>query len=192
MIKIGKILADISESTLRFYRQIGVEAVNMPTQWSEDTGATRSMRPLVPATRTGPPGNQIRRWDEAELMRIRARIEAFDLLPVEARLGITGNVLLGLDGRDEDLEVMQANIETAGRAGIGVLTYSFTALRASEGYGALMGGGRGRANLRDFDHDRIKDLPPYDSVGSHSNEVMWDRLEYFSKGTDSHGRKSGC
>ena len=181
MIKIGKILADVSETTLQFFRQMGVEAVNMPTQWNEDAGAGRAMRPLVPPARTGPPSNQIRKWDEEELRRIRARIEAFDLVPSEARLGITGNILLGLDGRDDDLDVLRTNIEIAGRVGIGVLTYSFTALRASEGYGAIMGGGRGGSNLRDFDYDRIKDLPPYDSVGSHSNDVMWDRLTYFLK-----------
>ncbi len=191
MIKMGKILGDVAETTLRFYKQLGVEAVNMPTRWNENSDASGAMRPLVPLAMTGPPRNQIRKWDEEELMRIRARLESFDLIPSEARLGMTGNILLGLDGRDEDLDVLKANIEMAGRVGIGVLTYSFTALRASEGYAARMGGGRGGSHYRDFDFDRIKDLPPYESVGSHSNKVMWDRLTYFLEAVIPTAEKAG-
>ncbi len=191
MIKIGKILGDVAESTLHFFKQIGVEEVSMPTRWNDEASPGSAIRPLVPPPRIGPPSNNIRKWEEAELLRIRDRIVSFDLVPSEARLGISGNILLGLEGRDEDLEVIKANIEMAGRVGIGVLTYSFTALRASEGYAARIGGGRGGSNLRDFDYDRIKGLPPYDSVGSHSNEVMWDRLAYFLEAVIPTAEKAG-
>ena len=80
---------------------------------------------------------------------------------------------------DEDLAVVKANVEAAGRIGLRALTYSFTALRPSEGYGAVMGGGRGGADYRDFDHDRIKDLPPLISVGRHSMAEMWERITCF-------------
>ncbi|MDP6037116.1 MAG: mannonate dehydratase [Candidatus Latescibacteria bacterium] len=176
-IKIGKGIGDISENTLRFYRQIGVDAVTMPTRWHERTGTGE--RKLVPPTQTGPKGSLGRVWDEEEVKRVKERIESFGLTPLVAGLGISGNVLMGKEGRDDDLEVMKANIEIAGRLGLRALNYSFTALRASEGYAAQMGAGRGGADLRDFDHERIVDLPPLESVGQIGMDEMWDNLIYF-------------
>lgn len=178
-IKIGKGLGDVSEATLRFYKQMGVEEVGMPTRYHTRTGATPTTRPLVPATQRGPVGSVGNLWDGAELARIRTRIESFGLVPSMAGLGLSGNIVMGLPGRDEDLSVLRSRIESAGRAGIRVLTYSFTALRASEGYGARDGAGRGGATLRDFDYDRIRDLPPLETVGRHGLDDMWERLTYF-------------
>lgn len=178
-IKIGKGLGDVSETTLRFFKQIGVEDVHMPTRWNEKPGTRPTTRPLVPPTQSGPVGAQGTVWDEDELLRIKARIHDFGLQATVAGLGISGNIVMGKPGRDADLDVVRANIELAGRVGIRVLTYNFTALRASEGYGARYGEGRGGADLRDFDYDRIKDLPPLDSVGCHAMDDMWDRVAYF-------------
>ena len=44
-IKIGKGIGDISEQTLRFYRQIGVDAVGMPTRWRTEPGTGRTQTP---------------------------------------------------------------------------------------------------------------------------------------------------
>ena len=52
-IKIGKGIGDVSEATLRFFKQIGVEDVHMPTRWNERTGSTPTVRPLVPPTQKG-------------------------------------------------------------------------------------------------------------------------------------------
>jgi mannonate dehydratase len=60
-----------------------------------------------------------------------------------------------------------------------VLTYSFTALRASAGYRSLDGEGRGGAHLRAFDYDVVKDLPPIEGVGTHTRDAMWERLSHF-------------
>lgn len=176
-IKIGKGIGDVSEQTLRFYRQIGVEAVSMPTRWRE--GPSAGERRLVPPPQTGPKGAQGRVWDERELQRIAARIAEFDLQPLAARLDISGRVLMGKPGRADDLEIAKANIEIAGRIGLRTLHYSFTALRASEGYAAQRGAGRGGADLRDFDHGRIAHLPPLDSIGRIGMDEMWDNLTCF-------------
>lgn len=178
-IRIGKELGDISDETLRFYKQIGVEEVGMPTRYITQTGAAPTTRPLVPAADTGTRGSQAAVWDEAELVRIKERIESFALKPSMTYLGLSWNILLGRHGRDDDLEKVKASIEIAGRVGLRVLAYVFSALRASEGYGARYGEGRGGADYRDFDYDRIKDLPPLESVGRHSLEEMWERLTYF-------------
>lgn len=178
-IKIGKELGDVAETTLRFMRQIGVEVVGMPTSWNTTPGTRPTTRPLVPATQHGTVGPQPAAWDEEELHRIKAQIEQFGLQAIQANLPLSGNILMGHDGRDADLAVVQRNITLAGKFGLQTLTYNFTALRASEGYGALPSGGRGGAHLRDFDHRRIADLPPLPDVGEHTHQAMWERIEYF-------------
>jgi mannonate dehydratase len=153
----------------------------MPTKWSKQTGKAPGTRLLVPKTQTGPSGKQPDPWDRSELIRIRERIESFGLIPSVAGLPLSGNILLGKEGRDQDLEKVIACIEIAGEIGLEVLTYNFTALRASEGYAARVAGGRGGSDLRDFDNDRITKLPPLDSVGRHTEEQLWKRIEWFLK-----------
>ena len=178
-IRIGKEVGDLAEETLRFFRQIGVEVVGIPTRYTMQAGTTPTVRPLIPPTQTGRRKNPLNRWDEHELRKNLERIASFGLKPASANLQLSGNIVLGQPGRDEDLESMNANIALAGRLGIRVLTYSFTALRASEGYGSRPGGGRGGATLRDFDYDRINQLPPYAELGEQGLERMWARIRYF-------------
>lgn len=178
-IKIGKDLGDVAEETLRFFRQIGVDAVSMPTRYVTEPGTVPTRRPHVPPTQRGPAGPMPPPWDAEEMRAIRARIESFGLTPMVAALPLSGDILLGRPGRDADLDTLEANIALAGQLGLRALTYSFTALRASEGYGTRDGYGRGGADFRDFDHERIRNLPPLESVGEHSAEEMWERLTYF-------------
>ena len=175
MFKIGKGLGNLAEDTLRFFRQIGVEEVAVPTRLNADS----NLRPLVPPAQLKAPGPLPPMWDEEELARIAARVRSFDLEPTIVNLPLSGRVLLGQDGRDEDLRDLEQRVQMAARVGIEVLTYNFTALRASEGYAAQEGAGRGGVDLRDFDYARIKNLPPLEAVGEHGMDEMWERLEYF-------------
>jgi mannonate dehydratase len=175
--KISKSLGNLAEETLRFYRQIGVEEVAVPGRFN-----TRiNLRPLVPPTQRQAPGPQPDPWEAEELHRIADHVRSFDLEPTTLNLPLSGNILMGRPGRDADLEKIGEAIRIAGAAGFRVLTYNFTALRASEGYATCHGAGRGGAHLRDFDHQRIRDLPPLPDVGVHTREEMWDRLEHFLK-----------
>lgn len=177
-IMIGKELGDVANSTLRFFKQLGVEAVGMPRTYNTKIGTPPTVRPLVPPTQSGLPG-PLQVWDETEMRRVKAQIEAFELLPWLTSLPLSANILMGLPRRDADIEQVQAHIRLAGRLGLKVLIYNFTALRASEGYGALPNAGRGGAHLRDYDEARIRNLPPLDSVGEHTMDDMWARLTYF-------------
>jgi len=177
MFKIGKGLGNLAEETLRFFRQIGVEEVAVPARFNVNV----NLRPLVPAAQLKAPGPLPPMWDEEELERIVGHVRAFDLEPTIMDLPLSGAVLLNRDGRDEDLRDIEARVQLAARVGIRVLTYNFTALRASEGYAAQEGAGRGGADLRDFDYARIESLPPIDEVGEHGIDEMWGRLEYFLK-----------
>ena len=175
MFRISKGLGNVAESTLRFFAQIGVEEVSIPARLNDDV----QLRPLVPSPQLKAPGPLPAIWDEAELQRIAARVRAFDLEPTLMDLPLSGRILLGLEGRDEDLRDVEMRLQMAARVGIGVLTYNFTALRASEGYAASEGAGRGGAHLRDFDFARIERLPPLEDVGQHSQEQMWEHLTLF-------------
>lgn len=175
MFKISKGLGNVAEETLRFFAQIGVEEVGIPARLNDDV----QLRPLVPSPQLKAPGSLPPMWDEAELQRIAARVRTFDLQPTLMDLPLSGRILLGLEGRDEDLRDVEMRVQMAARVGIEALTYNFTALRASEGYAASEGAGRGGVHLRDFDFARIEELPSLKDVGQHSQEQMWERLTLF-------------
>jgi mannonate dehydratase len=174
--RIGKGLGDLSDSTLRFYAQVGVEEVALPDAFTTEP---RASRPHVPPAQMRPPAPTVRRWDGRELERMRRRTEEFGLRATAKAFGLSKAILLGGDEAERDLEAVAANVRTAGEAGLTVLTYSFTGLRASEGYFALNGAGRGGTHLRGFDFARVRDLPPLEAVGQHSRAAMWERLESF-------------
>jgi mannonate dehydratase len=174
-IKIGKGLGDTAEETLSFYRQIGVETVRIPPRLRTQVTA----RGLVPPTQNGPLRAQPEVWEEETLCEVAEYIRSFGLVPSAMNLLVSGNIVMGREGRKEDIAEVQECIRVAGRVGIQVLTYNFTALRASEGYAAREGQGRGGSSLRDFSYDRIRDLPPLQDIGRHSMKEMWDRLSFF-------------
>lgn len=175
-IKIGKQLGDLSEKSLRFYRQIGVEAVALPARFITEQ---RASRPLVPPVQDRPAGPQAPPWDLDELCRMCDQVRAFDLVPSSIALPLSGNILLGRPERDADIDRVCAALQIAGQAGLRVVTYNFTALRASAGYYLIDGGGRGGAHLRAFDFGRVRDLPPLENTGTHTGDQMWERLTYF-------------
>ena len=174
-IKIGQRLGDVADATLSFYRQIGVEEVSMPGRALTHLAT----RPLVPAVQLSLRRSQPEPWDERLLREVKRRIEGHGLVASAMTLPVSGAITAGRPERDRDLERACACIRVAGRVGLRTLTYSFTALRPSEGYGALRAVGRGGADLRDFDHDRIVHLPSLPDVGQHTMDEMWERLGYF-------------
>jgi len=175
-IKLAMGLRNLADETLRFFRQMGVEYVTMPARYN--TRVTR--RGLAPAADRGPaPGAMLSPWDADELSRIRRKIVSAGLKPEMVNLGRPVRILHGKPGRDEELENFKKCIRAAGKAGIPVVEYNFTPLRASEGYSHTTG--RGKAGLRDFDYDRVKELPPLENVGTHTREHLWERLTAFLK-----------
>ncbi|HEV2121160.1 MAG TPA: mannonate dehydratase [Chloroflexota bacterium] len=173
---MGKQIADLSEASLRFYRQIGVEQVGIPGRYVTEP---RRSRPMVPPAQERPAGPQPPPWDVDELRRICDRVREFDLEPVALSLSVSGRIMLGLPGREDDVATIRASIARAAAAGLRVLTYSFTALRASAGYYLMDGAGRGGAAYRGFDSQRIASLAPIPEVGTHTREEMWARLTWF-------------
>ncbi|MCB0100180.1 MAG: hypothetical protein KDE46_30820, partial [Caldilineaceae bacterium] len=66
-LQIGKEIGDVAEETLRFFAQIGVEAVGMPTRFNTTPGANPTTRPLIPPPQTQPAPSLATPWDEDEM-----------------------------------------------------------------------------------------------------------------------------
>ncbi len=176
-LKLGKGLRDLADETIAFFQQLGVKHVTMPSRFNPTPGK----RGLVPSTDRGPQSDAVLQpWDADELKRIRDHIGERGMSAETVHLGRTWRVLHGKPDADVEIENVKASIRAAGAAGIAVVEYNFTPLRGSEGYGRTTG--RGEAGLRDYDHERTKDLPPLDNVGEHTREQMWTRLEAFLTG----------
>jgi mannonate dehydratase len=178
VVHIGVRVPDLAEDTLRFYRQAGAEVVEMPARFT-DEATHRSPAPLLPSGTTARPTRPVAAWELAELHRIRNRLEEFELMPVQMNLPLPRSILLGREGYAADTETVAANVAAAGRAGIPTLRYTFRAMRPQPGYYLRPASGRGGADLRAFDFDRIRNDPPVESTGRHSKEEMWERLERF-------------
>ena len=175
-LKLAKGLRDVNDATLRFFQQMGVEHVVMPSRYSTQV----RKRGLVPPTARGPrPGAILKPWDAAELIKIKRKIESVGLRPELVHLGGFHRILHGRDHDGAELENVKQSLRAAGKAGIPVVEYNFTPLRASEGYRRTTG--RGGAGLRDFDYERIRDLPPLANTGTHTRQQMWERFEGFLK-----------
>ncbi|WP_274363204.1 mannonate dehydratase [Paenibacillus thermotolerans] len=104
-IAIGQ-FSELSDETLQFARQLGVAGVQLNT-------------PKLPGTH---------RWEYEDLLDLRLKCEEYGLrLEALENVPITFyyKAMLGLEGRDEQIEHYQATIRNVGRAGIPILGYHF-------------------------------------------------------------------
>lgn len=127
---------DPSDELLTFARQLGVAGIQVNTPWL--------------------PGE--RRWEVADLVALRERCERRGLV-LEAIENIPQSfyqrAMLGLPGRDEDIDNVRQTIRNVGRAGIAILGYHFCPLGVVRT--GLDGRGRGGAEVTSFDLDTAAD-----------------------------------
>jgi mannonate dehydratase len=132
-----------TEELLAFARQLGLSGVQVNTPWL--------------------PGE--RRWELADLIALRRRCER-EGLTLEAIENIPQSfyqkAMLGLPGRDEELENVRRTISNVGRAGVGVLGYHFCPLGVVRT--GMDGRGRGGAEVTSFD------------LGTATDPALADRL----------------
>ncbi|MBS4219290.1 mannonate dehydratase [Bacillus sp. FJAT-49711] len=117
-------------------------------------------------------------YDYTNLMHMKKRFEDFGLeLMVIESAPPTNKIKLGVQGRDEEIEVMQKLITNMGALGIPVLCYNFMAefnwFRTSTSTRS-----RGGALVTSYDHSVMKNAP-ITNAGLVSEEKLWDNLKYY-------------
>jgi mannonate dehydratase len=165
-------LGQFSQATderLRFAKQLGVSGVLLNT-------------PVLPGEK---------RWEFMDLVQLRSTVEEYGL-----RLEAIENVplkfyekaMLGLPGRDEQIENYQETIRNLGRAGIPILGYHWmpnSVWRTSRTTPT-----RGGALTTSFDLELVKNAPlTHGRV--YTEEEMWKNYEYFMRAVLPVAEESG-
>ena len=149
--------SELSEERLKFIKQLGVEDVLLNTA-------------RLPGTA---------RWEYEDILQLRTEVEAAGL-----RLAALENVpisfydkaMLGLPGRDEQIENMATTIRNIGKAGVEIFGYHW--MPSGVWRTSRTTPGRGGAEVTSFDMAEVKDAPL--SHGRVFTEAeMWENYEYY-------------
>ena len=155
-------LRELSEHDLLFAKQLGLQDVQLNLLGG---GAL--------------PGDK--RWEFRDLLLLRKRAEDYGL-----RLAAIENVptsfydkaMLGLPGRDEQIENYQAIIRNMGKAGIPILGFHW--IPNSVWRSSQTTEDRGGARVTSFDYELMKDAPlTHGRV--FTEDEMWANFAYFAK-----------
>jgi mannonate dehydratase len=168
---------EITDEKLSFAKQLGVAGFQMNT-------------PQLPGEH---------RWAYEDLRRLRAkadehglRFEAIENVPIH----FYDKAMLGLPGRDEQIEHYQATIRNVGRAGIPILGYHFMpnsvwrTSRTTPGRGsadvtsfdmALVANGRSQREFIAKRDERLGQLFVAEGDQVITEEQMWENFTYFMK-----------
>jgi mannonate dehydratase len=141
-VAVGQ-LPEATVASLAFARQLGVGGVQFNT-------------PRIPGER---------RWEYADLVALRGRcdaagltLEAIENMPTPFYM----RAMLGVPGRDEDIDNVRTTIRNVGRAGIPILGYHF--MPASVWRTSVSKPGRGGAIVTAYDHEIALDPSRADEV----------------------------
>lgn len=149
----------LSEERLKFIKQLGVEDVLLNT-------------PVLPGEE---------RWEFMDVLRLRTQVEdaglrlaALENVPIP----FYDKIMLGLPGRDEQIENMATTIRNIGKAGIEIFGYHWMPSGVWRTSGTTPG--RGGAAVTSFDMALVENAPlSHERV--FTEEEMWDNYEYYMK-----------
>jgi mannonate dehydratase len=181
---------ELSEETLQFANQLGVKGVQLNT-------------PKLPGQH---------RWEYEDLLELRTQCEKYGL-KLEALENVPihfyNKIMLGAEGRDEQIEHYQATIRNMGRAGIPILGYHF--MPNGVWRTSFMTPGRGQARVSSFDISLVRPGEPGGTVGNAvvernpmlkqlieegtdrviTESEMWENYKYFIKAVVPVAEESG-
>ena len=176
-MRIGTFLGAYDDTFLQFCQQYGV---------SDIVGGFGSMADY---TRKFPPDAGDKpgcHWDYLELVQLRERVEAFGLTLASMEnphpSWCFDQIMLGLPGRDQQLENLSVTIRNMGRAGIPYYGYNWIvyparlwrfSTRTSINYPA-----RGGAHTDLLDMSEV-DKAPLFRDREYGADEMWENYEYF-------------
>jgi mannonate dehydratase len=173
------------KESLAFIRQMGAEGatVNIAGELKGNAEGTRAVSDeLTYRLQSGP------YWNTEDLVELRQAVEAFGL-----ELFSIGHVpphrfrkaLLGLPGRDEEIDNWCKSLRAMGKVGIPILQYMWDInVRAEHGNRHTRTSAnipiRGGASGAGFDYELVKDAPVTD-LGIVPDDQLWESLTYFLK-----------
>ena len=125
-------------------------------------------------------GDDRRFWEFEELRGMVNWFEGagLDVAVIEGSVPITDRTRLGLDGRDEEIEVFKQFLRDCGALGIPTVCYDWMAsVRWARTDVHIES--RGGSLTSGFDVDRMEELPEGRSPVEVTHEELWDSLEHF-------------
>ena len=177
-VAIGS-LRGATEEDLLFAKQLGVEGIvlNTPPFTGEASFGSGALGGTYWVADGG--SGSTSRWDTFELVQERRRIEDYGL-----RLEALENVpiwfydkaMLGLPGRDEQIDNYRETIRAIGRAGIPILGYHWMPTRVWRTSKTTEI--RGQARCSSFDLALVEDAPPMFGR-EYTDDDMWANYSYF-------------
>lgn len=178
-IAVGQ-FRELSAEDLDFARQVGASGITL-NRPALESPAWRALLGKHFANKPGEFATTPLRWEFMELLQLRKLIEDHDLT-LEAientPYHFYDKCMLGLPGRDEQIENYCATLRNLGRAGIKVLGYHW--MPSMVWRTSHHENGRGGARVTAYDHELAKDAP--DSFGRKvSADELWANYEYFIK-----------
>ena len=161
MIRIAEVFAPGPSPLSRIVSQCGISHVVAGIRLSPRKGAGADAQP----------------WSYMSLLRAKKAYEesGFKLAVIESRPPLN-RAKLGLDGRDEEIEVACELIRNMGALGIPVWCYEWMplgVLRTSRTTPS-----RGGALVTAYDHELLRDAP-LSEYGEVPSERLWENLRYF-------------
>ena len=93
--------------------------------------------------------------------------------------GHMDQIVRGGPQRDAEIDKIKQSIVNCGKLGIPVMEWNFYNHRAIDGYKDIPG--RAGAVYRDFNYERMKNMPPPPGEATQSYEDSWKNITYFLK-----------
>lgn len=165
MPKLSENLADVRPETLHWLKQLGCRHVVFQGTDQVDTD------------RKG-------YWTNEDVGRVKKACADAGLILESMMIPIDfyRKSRLGKPGRDQEIDQVCRTIRAAGASGVSLLEWRFWPdffWDERVGYHAVQG--RGDAQFRAFDYQRVKNAPPFPEIGGVDDKEMWERFLYFAK-----------
>jgi mannonate dehydratase len=173
-IAVGQ-FSQLTDETLTFAQQLGIKTLQMNT-------------PQLPGEH---------RWEYEDLLALKRKCDEYGLVLESIEnvpIKFYDKIMLGLPGRDEQIEHYKAIISNMGRAGIPILGHHFMPNFVWRTTPAI---GRGGVRVTAFDAEEARsgiNSVKYDAnreVKIEKEDVMWEHYEYFLKAVLPVAEESG-
>jgi mannonate dehydratase len=172
---------EITEEDLLFARQLGASGVTLNTPLFKGKSTYGVDIFISSGEKTSEGYEPLDSWDFMEILQLRTMVENFGLR-LEAientPISFYDKAMLGLPGRDEQIENYMGVIRTLGRAGVPILGYHWMPTQVWRTSKTTPG--RGGALTSAFDYELAKDAPPaFDRPIT--TEELWANYAHFIK-----------